>query len=84
MTNHKLGKLYEAALNSAHVAMDPLAFPKVRQRAHHQCGQAIDLMLLGMDDEQAQMMDWAEANGYPNWETVLAYAITSDHANRRE
>jgi hypothetical protein len=74
MTDYKLGKLYEAALNAARLAVDPLALPWVRQRAHKQCGQAIDLMLLGMDDDQAQMMDWAEANGYPAWETVLRFA----------
>jgi hypothetical protein len=77
VSNYKLGQLYETALNAGRLAADPLALSKVRQRARHQCSQAIDLMLLGMDDEQAQMMDWAEANGYPSWKIVLRYARTT-------
>jgi hypothetical protein len=84
MTNYKLGKLYEAFLNAARLAADPLAFPTVRLKAEKQCGQAADLMLLGIDDCQAQLLDWARDNGYPSWETVLAYAVTSENANRRE
>lgn len=84
MTNYKLGKLYDAFVNAARCAADPLTFPIVRQKAEKECGQAADLMLLGIDDCQAQLLDWARDNGYPRWETVLAYAITSEDAHRRE
>lgn len=73
MTDYKLGKLYEAAIASAKIAGDPLAFPKVRERAARKLCQAFDVMIMGIDDRQAKLLDWAEANGYPDWETVLRF-----------
>jgi hypothetical protein len=74
MTDYKLSKLYEVVRSANQLANDPLAMPKVRGRAHRQACQGVDVIAMGIDDRQAQMLDWAAANGYPEWATVLRFA----------
>jgi hypothetical protein len=73
MTDYKLGKLYEAARTASALARDPAQRVGVRERAEKQMCQACFVVLMGIDDRQAAMLDWAEANGYPDFETVLTY-----------
>lgn len=73
MTDTKLGKVYEAARNAARAAGDPLTMPAVRAKARHQAAQCVDVMAMSIDERQAKMLDWAEANGYPEWGIVLNY-----------
>jgi hypothetical protein len=74
VTDSKLGKVYEAARTAARAAGDPLTMPAVRAKARHQATQCVDVMAMSIDDRQAKMLDWAEANGYPDWLTVLRFA----------
>jgi hypothetical protein len=74
MTDYKLGKLYEAMRSSLKLREDRLALPIVRGRAHREACKAIDIMTMGIDQRQAEMLDWAQENGYPHWTTVLRFA----------
>jgi hypothetical protein len=74
VTDYKLGKLYEAMRSNLRLMDDPLALPAVRDKARRQARQAVDVIGMSIDDRQAKMLDWAEANGYPHWSTVLRYS----------
>jgi len=74
MTDYKLGKLYTAMRGYRRESENRLAMPHVRAKATRQLEQTIDVIAHGIDQRQAEILDWAQENGYPSWETVMKFA----------
>lgn len=70
MTQDRFRQLYETARSAAHVTgTDPVAVA-FADRLH---SDALDAIIEESDAHQAGMVDWAMDNGYPEFETMLAY-----------
>lgn len=68
MTDERLRKIYDVARYAVYAEGDPsegMYSPKV--------GKALDVVIAYCDARQAGMMDWAIANGFPDFETVVLF-----------